>query len=86
MTRSGPVGAVLIIVDGHIMGAERREEQTIGLVPSNLSPRWQCHFCCPSISPDPGDYSNVRSQVHGTCLGFEALAVVVSDNATILGK
>ena len=25
-------------------------------------------------------------QVHGTCLGFEALAVVVSDNATILGK
>ncbi len=28
----------------------------------------------------------VRTQVHGTCLGFEALAVVVSSNDTILGK
>ena len=28
----------------------------------------------------------IVTQVHGTCLGFEALAVVVSDNATILGK
>ena len=26
------------------------------------------------------------AQVHGTCLGFEALAVVVSGNDTILGK
>ena len=26
------------------------------------------------------------AQVHGTCLGFEALAVIVSQNSTVLSK